>query len=75
MLFSSRSRAQIERARASLVAAGVRCEIRDFPVDEVETGTASYPELWVESNPDYQTAAILYASPVRLLQQQASGKW
>jgi hypothetical protein len=75
MLFSARSRAQIERARAKLLAAGVRCEIRDFPVDEDEAGTASYPELWVESNSDYHTASILYASPLQVLQQQTSGKW
>ena len=75
MLFSARNRTQIERARAKLVAAGVRCEIRDFPVDEAETGTSSYPELWVESNSDYHTAAILYASPVQLLQQQSPRKW
>ena len=72
MLFSSRDRAQIEQARAKLLAAGVRCEVRDFPVDEQESGTASYPELWVEGNADYHTAAILYASPLRVLRQQAS---
>lgn len=72
LLFSSRHRAQIERAHAKLVAAGIRCEIRNFPVDEQESGTASYPELWVEGNTDYHTAAILYASPVRVLRQHAA---
>jgi len=28
-------------------------------------------QLWIESNPDYHTASILYASPVQLLKQQA----
>lgn len=72
MLFSSRNRAQIEQARTKLVAAGIRCEIRNFPVDEQESGTASYPELWVEGSADYHTAAILYASPVRVLRQQST---
>jgi hypothetical protein len=72
MLFSSRNRAQIEQVREKLVAAGIRCEVRDFPVNAQESGTASYPELWVQSNPDYHTASILYASPVRLLQQWTS---
>jgi hypothetical protein len=74
MLFSSRNRAQIEQAREQLVAAGIRCEIRVFPVETQEFGTASYPELWIESNPDYHTASILYASPVRQLRQQSSGR-
>ena len=64
----------MERVRANLVAAGIRCEIRDFPVDESESGTNSYPELWVEINADYHTAAILYASPLRELRQRAAAK-
>jgi hypothetical protein len=71
MLFSSRNRAHIEQARGQLVAAGIRCEIRDFPVENPESGTACYPELWIESNTDYHTASILYASPLRLLRQQS----
>lgn len=71
MLFSSRNRAQIERARGQLVAAGIRCEIRNFIVETGESGTASYPELWVESNPDYHTASIIYSSPVQVLRQRA----
>jgi hypothetical protein len=70
MLFSSRDRAQIERAKEKLVAAGIRCEVRDFPVDAEVCGTSYYPELWIQSNPDYHTASILYASPVRVLQQR-----
>jgi hypothetical protein len=71
MLFSSRNRAQIEQVREKLVAAGVRCEVRNFPVDVDVSGTACYPELWVQANPDYHTASILYASPVRVLRQRA----
>jgi hypothetical protein len=74
MLFSSRDRAQIEHVHEKLAAAGIRCEIRDFPVTSEEGGTSSYPELWIESNPDYHTASILYASPVRLLRQRASDR-
>jgi hypothetical protein len=74
MLFSSRNRAQIEKVRERLVAAGVRCEIRNFPIETPEAGTELYPELWIESNPDYHTASILYKSPVRVLQQQATGR-
>jgi hypothetical protein len=74
MLFSSRSRMQIEQVRARLAASGVRCEVRFFPVDARQTGTSTYPELWVEANPDYHTASILYASPVQLLRQRAEGK-
>ncbi len=73
MLFSSRDRAQIEQVRQKLVAAGVRCEVRNFPVDAQESGTTTYPELWVQSNPDYHTASILYTSPIRLLRQHTSG--
>lgn len=73
MLFSSRDRAQIEQVRQKLVAAGVRCEVRNFPVDPQESGTNTYPELWVQSNPDYHTASILYASPIRQLRQHTSG--
>ncbi len=64
----------MERVRASLVAAGIRCEIRDFSLEASEAGTGSYPELWVESNADYHTAAILYASPLRELRQRAAEK-
>ena len=72
MLCSCRSRVQIERIREKLLADGIRCEIRDFPVDAHESGPASYPELWVEANPDYHTASILYASPVRVIKQRSS---
>jgi hypothetical protein len=72
MLFSSRDRAQIELVREKLVAAGIRCEVRDFPVDSEECGRSSYPELWVQSNGDYHTASILYASPLRLLRRRIS---
>jgi hypothetical protein len=74
MLFSSRNRAQIERVQRRLAEAGVRSEIRDFPVDAQLSGTSSYPELWIEPNADYHTASILYASPVRLLRQRAAEK-
>ena len=74
MLFSSRNRAQIEQVRAKLAASGIRCEVRYFPVDAQLSGTSSYPELWIEPNSDYHTASILYASPIRLLQQRAEGK-
>ena len=74
MLFSARNRAQIEQVRARLVAAGIRCEIRNFPVETPESGRSQYPELWVESNPDYHTASILYSSPLSVLRQQASGR-
>jgi len=70
MLFSSRDRAQIEQVREKLLAAGVQCEVRDFPVNAETCGTSSYPELWVQANSDYHTASILYASPVRVLRQQ-----
>ena len=71
LLFSSRSRTQIECVRQQLIAAGVRCEVRNFPVDMQVSGTSSYPELWVQANPDYHTASILYTSPVQLLRQRA----
>jgi hypothetical protein len=73
MLFSSRDRAQIDQVREKLLAAGIRCEVRSFPVfDNVSGTTSSYPELWVEANGDYHTASILYASPISLLRQRAS---
>jgi hypothetical protein len=74
MLFSSRDRAQIEQVREKLLAAGVQCEVRDFPVDAETCGTSTYPELWVRADPDYHTASILYASPVRVLRQQGEGR-
>jgi hypothetical protein len=74
MLFSSRDRAQIELVRQKLALGGIRCEVRSFPVDEQVCGTSSYSELWVEANPDYHTASILYASPVSLLKQRAQGR-
>lgn len=74
MLFSCRNRAQIEQVRDKLASSGIRCEIRDFPVDTQECGARVYPELWVQANPDYHTASILYASPVRLLRERAHGK-
>jgi hypothetical protein len=75
MLFSARDRTQIELVRERLVAAGIRCEIRSFPVNEPESGSGSYPELWVEANPDYHTASIMYASPVRLLRERAGNTY
>jgi hypothetical protein len=74
MLFSARNRAQIEQVRERLVAAGIRCEVREFPIETAESGLSLYPELWIESNPDYHTASILYRSPLRVLQQQSSGR-
>lgn len=74
MLFSSRDRAQIDQVREKLLAAGIRCEVRNFPVNAEVSGTTSYPELWVQANPDYHTASILYASPVRLLQQRSANR-
>jgi hypothetical protein len=70
MLFSSRDRSQIDEVRAQLLAAGVRCEVRSYPVNAALSGTPSYPELWIENNPDYHTASIVYASPVRVLRQR-----
>ena len=72
MLFSARSRAQIERAREALLATGIRCEIREFPVAAQEFGMTCYPELWVEANPDYHTASILYASPLSVLRRRTA---
>lgn len=72
MLFSSRNRAQIEHVLEKLVAAGIRCEVRNFPIEAQQGGTTSYPELWVQKNTDYHTASILYASPLRVLRQRAS---
>ena len=74
MLFSSRDRAQIEQVREKLLAAGVQCEVRNFPVDAQACGTSSYRELWIQANPDYHTASILYASPVRVLRQRTEEK-
>jgi hypothetical protein len=74
MLFSARSRAQIERARDALLAAGIRCEIREFPVQAQEFGMTCYPELWIEANADYHTASILYASPITVLRQRTSAQ-
>ena len=72
MMFSARSRTQIELVRQRLLAEGIRCEVRNFPLDS-EQGTASYPELWVQSSADYHTASILYTSPVRVLRQRNLG--
>jgi len=71
MLFSSRDRAQTERIREKLIAAGRRCEVRNYAVDDIVNGTRSYCELWVEANTDYHTASIMYASPIHLLRQRA----
>ncbi len=70
MLFSARDRAQIERARDSLLSTGVYCEIRNFRTSTAGAGDSCYPELWVRANPDYHTASVLYASPLKLLRQQ-----
>ena len=69
MLFSARDRRPVERARARLVEEGVLCEIRTFQTATPEGRRTWYPELWVQANPDYHTASILYASPVRLLRE------
>ena len=74
MLFSARNRAQIERARDALLAAGIRCEIREFPVDAQEFGMSCYPELWVDATADYHTASILYASPISVLRQRTAAR-
>ncbi|HZR17511.1 MAG TPA: hypothetical protein VFE51_09305 [Verrucomicrobiae bacterium] len=71
MLFSARDRAQVEMARDQLTAAGVSCEVREYPTQTQEPGTPSYRELWVQANTDYHTASILYASPVRVLRQRS----
>jgi hypothetical protein len=71
MLFSSRERAQIEQIREKLIAAGRRCEVRNYAVDDIANGTRLYCELWVEANTDYHTASIMYASPIQLLRQRA----
>lgn len=70
MLFSARDPAQIQQARDKLVLNGVRCEIKVFTTATPAGGRTAYPELWVEANPDYHTASILYASPLRLLRQR-----
>jgi len=69
MLFSARDPARIEWARNRLVGEGVLCEIRTFHTATLEGGRTSYPELWVQADPDYHTASILYASPLRLLRE------
>ena len=71
MLFSSRERAQIEQIREKLIAAGRRCEVRNYAVDDNGNGTRSYCELWVQANTDYHTASIMYASPIQVLRQRA----
>ncbi len=73
MLFSSRNRAQAELVRAKLNAAGIRCEVRTYPVDPEASGASSYSELWVEATADYHTASILYTSPVQILRQRTAG--
>ena len=72
MMFSARSRAEIDLVRQRLLAAGIQCEVRNFPVERADAGPSSYPELWVESNADYHTASILYASPVSVLRRRTS---
>jgi hypothetical protein len=69
MLFSARDRGPIEKARAWLVEKGVLCEIRTFRTATPEGRRTCYPELWVQADPDYHTASILYASPLRLLRE------
>lgn len=69
MLFSARDWARVEWARGRLVQKGVSCEIRTFHTETVDGGRTSYPELWVQADPDYHTASILYASPLRLLRE------
>jgi hypothetical protein len=71
MLFSSRDRSQTERIREKLIAAGRRCEVRNYAVDDIVNGNRSYCELWVEANTDYHTASIMYASPIQVLRQRA----
>ena len=71
MLFSARDPAQVERARARLVLEGIPCEIRTLATATAEGSKTTYPELWVEADPDYHTASILYASPLRLLRQRS----
>jgi hypothetical protein len=61
--------------RQKLIAAGIRCEVRNCVVDADGTGAVSYPELWIESSSDYHTASILYASPIRLLKQRSEGRF
>jgi hypothetical protein len=45
------------------------CEIRNFHTMTPEGRRTYYPELWVQVDPDYHTASILYASPLRLLRE------
>lgn len=69
MWFGARDPARIEWARNRLIGQGVSCEIRTFHTVTHEGGRTSYPELWVQADPDYHTASILYASPLRLLRE------
>ena len=71
MLFSARDRAQVDQARDQLTAAGIACEVREFPTHSEEPGSQAYRELWVQANGDYHTASILYASPVKVLRQRS----
>jgi hypothetical protein len=73
MVFSARDRSQVEQARDRLAAAGIPCEVRQYPSHPAKTGTLLYRELWVQANTDYHTASILYASPLQVLRQRSNG--
>jgi hypothetical protein len=72
MLFSARDLAHIEPVREKLAAAGVRCEIRDFPPTGRGRSAFWYPELWVQSNADYDRGSSHDDSSMGL---RANGFW
>ena len=69
MLFSSRDRSQVEQVRQRLVSSGVSCEVRSVSADPSCQPQPAYLELWTRRSFDYHTASILFASPVKVLQQ------
>ena len=61
-LFSSSNIPEIELVKAALVRAGIRCEIRHNTTFLAALDTPIYPELWIQTEEDYLSASMLFAS-------------
>ena len=72
MLFSARDLAHIEPVREKLVAAGVRCEVRDFLPTGRARSAFCYPELWVQIDADYDRGLSHNVSNMGL---RCTGPW
>ena len=59
MMFYSAERAEVERLRQELAAAGMSCEVRESGTAESIYANAQELELWLVNDDDYHWASML----------------